>query len=341
MAELHDLTALEQAAAVRRREVSPVELVEHHLDRVQRRNAELGAFVTVTDEAAREQAKQAEQRVGAEDPATLPPLFGVPTAIKDLNLTAGVRTTLGSALYADFVPPVDDHVVELLPRRRHDQPRQDQHAGVRAALLHRERRRPAGAHALGPEPLGRRLERRRGRRGGGRDGAVRAGQRRRRLDPDPGQRLRPGRDQGRPRPDQQRPGRRRPDRAGLERPARPLRPGRGGAAGRDGGADARRPALGAAAVRRARRSCRTPGATPAGCGSAGGRRRSSPTSRCTRTAWPRTRRRPAALAELGHEVDRPRPAVPAGRGRRVRDRLGGRRPGPRRSTRPAKTSCSR
>ncbi len=114
MAELHDLTALAQAAAVRRREVSPVELVEHHLARVHRRNAELGAFVTVTDEAAREQAKQAEQRVGAEDPATLPPLFGVPTAIKDLNLTAGVRTTLGSALYAEFVPPVDDHVVELL-----------------------------------------------------------------------------------------------------------------------------------------------------------------------------------------------------------------------------------
>jgi len=114
MAELHDLTALEQATAVRRRQVSPVELVEHHLARVERRDAELGAFVTVTDEAAREQAKEAEKRVATEDPATLPPLFGVPTAVKDLNLTAGVRTTLGSAVYADFVPPVDDHVVELL-----------------------------------------------------------------------------------------------------------------------------------------------------------------------------------------------------------------------------------
>lgn len=116
MAELHDLTALEQAAAVRRREVSPVELVEHHLARVRRRDVELGAFVTVTDDDARQQAAQAERLVTASDPATLPPLLGVPTAVKDLNLTAGVRTTLGSTLYADFVPPVDDHVVELLRR---------------------------------------------------------------------------------------------------------------------------------------------------------------------------------------------------------------------------------
>jgi amidase len=116
MAELHDLTALAQAAAVKRREVSPVELVDHYLERVQRRGTELGAFVTVTADAARAQAKEAEQRVAAEDSTRLPPLHGVPTAVKDLNLTAGVRTTLGSALFADFVSPVDDHVVELLRR---------------------------------------------------------------------------------------------------------------------------------------------------------------------------------------------------------------------------------
>ena len=116
MAELHDLTALEQAGAVRRREISPAELVEHHLARLDRRNDELGAFVTVTGDAARQQAEEAEARVTAEDPALLPPLFGVPIAIKDLNLTAGVRTTLGSRVYEQFVPPVDDHVVELLRR---------------------------------------------------------------------------------------------------------------------------------------------------------------------------------------------------------------------------------
>ena len=69
MAELHDLTALEAAAAVRRREVSPVELVEHALDRIDRLDAQVGAFVTVTADAALEQAQAAEQAVlDAETP---------------------------------------------------------------------------------------------------------------------------------------------------------------------------------------------------------------------------------------------------------------------------------
>jgi amidase len=112
MTQLHDLSALEQAAAIRTGEVSPVELVDHYLDRVDAHSEALGAFVTVTHDAARARAKVAEQAVTAGE--TLPPLHGVPTAVKDLNLTAGVRTTLGSRLYADFVPPVDDHVVTLL-----------------------------------------------------------------------------------------------------------------------------------------------------------------------------------------------------------------------------------
>ena len=116
MTELHDLAALDQAAAVRNGEVSPVELVEHYLARIDRLSATLGAFVTVTAEAARAQAKEAERLVTAAADDDLPPLHGVPIAIKDLNLTAGVRTTLGSRLYADFVPPVDDHVVTLLRR---------------------------------------------------------------------------------------------------------------------------------------------------------------------------------------------------------------------------------
>jgi amidase len=115
VAQLHDLTALQMADAVRRREVSPVELVEHALDRIARLDDQLGAFVTVTAEAAREQARAAEQQVlDADDPATLPPLLGVPTAIKDLNLTKGVTTRLGSAVYANFVPTFDDYIVESL-----------------------------------------------------------------------------------------------------------------------------------------------------------------------------------------------------------------------------------
>jgi amidase len=115
MTELHDLTALEAAAAVRRREVSPIELVEHSLDRIGRLDEQLGAFVTLTGEPAREQAKQAEQDLlAADDPRQLPPLFGVPTAIKDLCMTKGVPTKRGSVLYRDFVPEFDDYVVALL-----------------------------------------------------------------------------------------------------------------------------------------------------------------------------------------------------------------------------------
>ncbi|HSY15717.1 MAG TPA: amidase [Jatrophihabitantaceae bacterium] len=112
---LHELTALQAATAVRRGEVSPTELVEHALDRISRLDGQLGAFVTVTAVAARAAARAAEARLLATtDPETLPPLLGVPTAIKDLNLTAGVPTKLGSRAYADFVPPIDDYVVTLL-----------------------------------------------------------------------------------------------------------------------------------------------------------------------------------------------------------------------------------
>jgi amidase len=112
---LHELTAVEQARAVRDRIVSPVELVEHHLRRIEAVDGTLGAFVTVTPEAALDAARAAEKMVArAAGADQLPPLLGVPTAIKDLNMTAGVRTTFGSVLYRDFVPQVDDDVVRLL-----------------------------------------------------------------------------------------------------------------------------------------------------------------------------------------------------------------------------------
>jgi amidase len=110
--QLHDLTALEQAAAVRTGEVSPTQLVEHALSRIAALDPGLGAFLTVTPERALEAAGRAEALLHAG--GELPPLLGVPTAIKDLNNTAGVRTTFGSAVLADFVPDVDDAVVVKL-----------------------------------------------------------------------------------------------------------------------------------------------------------------------------------------------------------------------------------
>ena len=111
MTQIHDLTALELATAIGARELSAVEVTDHYLDRVERLSDDLGAFVTVTADAAREAAREADRRVGAGD---LPPLLGVPTAVKDLSLTAGVRTTMGSALLREFVPAISDEVVHRM-----------------------------------------------------------------------------------------------------------------------------------------------------------------------------------------------------------------------------------
>ena len=111
MSELHDLTALEQAAAIRTREISAVELAEHYLARTEALNDTVGAFITVTPEIALEQARTADATVGdCADPDGLPVLHGVVVPVKDLNFQAGVRCTLGSATF-DIVPYGDDNVV--------------------------------------------------------------------------------------------------------------------------------------------------------------------------------------------------------------------------------------
>jgi len=107
VAELHDLTALEQGALVRRGEVSPLELTDHYLERADRLDS-VGAFVTLTPDLARDRATELTENLLLAEPDS--PLYGVPTAIKDLNLTAGVRTMFGSAAFADFVPDVSDGV---------------------------------------------------------------------------------------------------------------------------------------------------------------------------------------------------------------------------------------
>ncbi|MEU5211409.1 amidase [Streptomyces sp. NPDC020742] len=116
MAELHDLTALEQAAGIRSGELSPVELTEHYLARIERLDATLGAFLTRTPDLARKQAAEAESEAAAarREGRALPPLYGVPVPVKDLQQVAGVRCTMGSRALADHVPTTDDHVVARL-----------------------------------------------------------------------------------------------------------------------------------------------------------------------------------------------------------------------------------
>ncbi|CAA9266471.1 MAG: Amidase, partial [uncultured Blastococcus sp.] len=133
-------------------------------------------------------------------------------------------------------------------RRRDDQPGQDQHPGVRLPLLHRQRAGRPGALPVGPLPARRWLQRRgRGGRGRG-DGALRAGQRRRRLDPHPGERHRDLRHQADPGAGEQRAVRQRDHRAGDERTAGPHRARRGRDARRHGRPGPRRSGVGAAAA---------------------------------------------------------------------------------------------
>jgi Asp-tRNA(Asn)/Glu-tRNA(Gln) amidotransferase A subunit family amidase len=101
------LTAASIAAAVRARELSPVEVVEAHLERLGEANTELNAIVTVTAEQARADARRLEH-----DPAGA--LAGVPFTAKDVIATAGVRTTAGSRVLANHVPECDATVVARL-----------------------------------------------------------------------------------------------------------------------------------------------------------------------------------------------------------------------------------
>ena len=102
MDELAFLTAIEQAELIRRGEVSSRELIELYLGRIERLDPDLNAFVTVCGEEAL-----------ATEPAD-GPFKGVPFPIKDLQETAGVRTTFSSLAYADYVPDFDVAVVRRL-----------------------------------------------------------------------------------------------------------------------------------------------------------------------------------------------------------------------------------
>jgi amidase len=107
--ELHHLSAQEQWDRLQRREITPTELVRHYLDRIERLDGELGAFVTVTADAALERARAQT----AEGPSPTA-LWGLPFADKDLQNRAGVPTGFGSRLTRGFVPEVSDELVTVL-----------------------------------------------------------------------------------------------------------------------------------------------------------------------------------------------------------------------------------
>lgn len=111
-AELAFWSAAETATAIRTKQVSPVEVVHAYLDRIERLDGTLHAYITVLQERALAAARQAEQQIMRGD--AIGPMFGVPIAVKDQFSTKGILTTNGSRVYQDFIPPYDATIVTRL-----------------------------------------------------------------------------------------------------------------------------------------------------------------------------------------------------------------------------------
>ncbi len=110
---LTELTIAEAAAGLRARQFSAVELAQVHVDAVAALNPRLNALITETPDLAMEQARAADAALAA---GTAGPLAGIPLAIKDLFCTKGVRTTAGSRILDNFVPPYESTVSANLLR---------------------------------------------------------------------------------------------------------------------------------------------------------------------------------------------------------------------------------
>ena len=107
-----ELTLAEAAAAIRTRDLSPIELTDAYLLRIERLNPTLNAYVTVTADRARADARRAADEIAAG--RYRGPLHGIPIGLKDLYDTAGIRTAAGSKVHADHVPTEDSTVARRL-----------------------------------------------------------------------------------------------------------------------------------------------------------------------------------------------------------------------------------
>jgi aspartyl-tRNA(Asn)/glutamyl-tRNA(Gln) amidotransferase subunit A len=103
--ELGSLTITSAGLLLKSRALSPVELTDFYLAKIARLDPTLRAFITVTADLARKQARQAERDLARRK--WRGPLHGIPITLKDLYWTAGIRTTAGSRVLADFVPATD------------------------------------------------------------------------------------------------------------------------------------------------------------------------------------------------------------------------------------------
>jgi amidase len=113
-ADLCFTPALKLRDMLRRKRISPVELTQAFLERIERVNPRINAYCTVVPELALKMAKQAEADLARGGEVGL--LCGLPVSIKDVTMVAGVRTTYGSKLHEHFVPEIDEVVVERVKK---------------------------------------------------------------------------------------------------------------------------------------------------------------------------------------------------------------------------------
>ena len=110
--DLHLLTIAELGRLIRSRQVSPTELTRSFLERIDRLDPTLGAFVTVMADTATAEAEAAEAEIAQG--RYRGPMHGMPVAVKDIIYTEGVLTSAGSRVLADHVPEYDSTIVERL-----------------------------------------------------------------------------------------------------------------------------------------------------------------------------------------------------------------------------------
>ncbi len=112
MNDLCQVSATELARLVRTKAAASREVVAAHLSRIEALNPRVNAIVTLVAERAMGQARAADERLARGEPVG--PLHGLPIAHKDLQLTAGIRTTFGSPIFRDYVPEEDAPLVAAL-----------------------------------------------------------------------------------------------------------------------------------------------------------------------------------------------------------------------------------
>jgi aspartyl-tRNA(Asn)/glutamyl-tRNA(Gln) amidotransferase subunit A len=103
--EILDLSAVQLANEIRKGDIKSEEVAEFYIERVEKLDSKINAFLTKTYDIAIEQAKEVDRKLSKKE--ELPPYAGVPIGLKDLIVTKGIRTTCASRILENFIPPYD------------------------------------------------------------------------------------------------------------------------------------------------------------------------------------------------------------------------------------------